>query len=438
MKRIIITLLLVSCVTISFAQSFNTKKLDSLFSLLEKNDKFMGSIAISHNEKSIYKKSIGYIDVEKGIKANSTSTYRIGSISKMFTASLVFKAIEEGKLELGQSLDKFYPSIKNSETINIENLLNHSSGIYDFTRDADYLEWSTTFQSKERMIERIASGETQFIPNEKSEYSNSNYVLLTFILESLYDEPFEVLLKDKIINPLQLKNTYYGAKINPEENESYSYTYLGKWEKESETDMSIPQGAGALISNPTDLNIFVEQLFSGKIITEKSLNLMKTIKNGYGMGLFQFPYNTKVSFGHTGGIDGFQSVTSYFPEDKLAISLTANGVNYNKNNILLAALAIFYNDPFELPNFDRIILTTEDLDKYLGTYSSEEIPLKITVSKEENTLLAQATGQGAFPLDPKSKNEFTFDQAGIRMMFNPIEKTMILYQGGGEFHFKAE
>ncbi len=78
------------------------------------------------------------------------------------------------------------------------------------------------------------------------------------------------------------------------------------------------------------------------------------------------------------------------------------------------------------------------MEKYLGIYSSEEIPPKITITKKENTLFAQATGQGAFPLEPTTENEFTFDQAGVKIKFNPSEKTMILYQGGGEFHFKTE
>ena len=437
MKNVTTTLLMLFA-SISFAQSFNSQKLDSLFLLLEKNNKYMGSIAISQDQKTIYKNAIGFVDVENGIKTTTTSKYRIGSISKMFTASLIFKTIEGGKLALDQTINTFFPNIKNANIITIENLLNHSSGIHDFTRDENYLQWNTLFQSKEKLIEHIESGESAFKPNEKSEYSNSNYLLLTFILEEIYNKPFPEILKTNIVQPLKLKNTYYGSKTNTAENESYSYKYLKTWEKESETDMSIPQGAGAIISNPTDLNIFVEQLFLGKIVSDESLKLMETIKNGYGMGLFQFPYNDKISFGHTGGIDGFQSVTCYFPEDKLAISLTSNGINFTQNNILLAALATYFNEPYKLPTFNRIELTTEDLDQFLGIYSSEEIPPKITISKKDNILFAQATGQGAFPLEPTAQIVFTFDPAGVKIEFIPSEKTLTLYQGGGEFHFKAE
>lgn len=438
MKETLLTFAFAIYTTLGFSQSSNYQKLDSLFSLLEKNDKFMGSISISQNQKTIYVKTIGYIDIENNIKANKTSKYRIGSISKIFTASLIFKAIEDGKLELKQTINKFFPNIKNGKVITIENLLNHSSGIHDFTRVDAYSNWSTLPQSKEKMIVRIGNGEMAFNPNEKGEYSNSNYVLLTFILEKLYNKPFSNILENSIIKPLKLKNTYYGGKTNTSENESYSYKYEEKWKKESETDMSIPQGAGALISNPEDLNIFITQLFLGNIVSKQNLESMKTIKNGYGMGLFQFPYDDKVSYGHSGGIDGFQSVTSYFPEAKLAVSMTGNGINYTQNNILLAALASFFNEPFELPNFASVKLTSDALNKYLGTYSSEQIPPKITFTKQGNTLFTQATGQKAFALEAIVDNIFTYEQAGIKIKFNPSEKAMTLYQGGNEFKFTKE
>ncbi len=397
----------------------------------------MGSISISENQKVIYEKSIGFADVENKIKADSLTKYRIGSISKIFTATLVLKAIEEGKLEINQTIEKYFPKTKNANRITIKNLLNHSSGIHDFTRNDDYLKWNTKPQSKEDMIERIVISGNDFEPNSKSEYSNSNFVLLTFILEDIYETTFPKILKKQIVKPLNLKNTYYGGKIK-NNNEAHSYSYLGKWVKKEETDMSVPQGAGGIVSNPKDLNTFIEQLFLGNIISNKSLKLMKTIENGYGLGLLRFPYNDKISYGHTGGIDEFKSVTSYFPKDKLAISLSSNGTNYDINKILLAVLATFYNDSFDLPNFETITIISEDLDKYLGTYSSTEIPPKIIISKEGNNLIAQATGQPAFPLEAIDTDIFIFEQAGVKLEFNPDKNEMTLEQSGKKFLFKKE
>lgn len=437
MKNSLTTFILLLFATISSAQSFKSEKIDSLFSLLEQNDKFMGSISISENQKVIYEKTIGFADIENKIKADSLTKYRIGSISKIFTATLVLKAIEEGKLEINQTIEKYFPKIKNANRITIKNLLNHSSGIHDFTRNDDYLKWNTKLQSKEDMIKRIVISGNDFEPNSKSEYSNSNFVLLTFILEDIYETTFPKILKKQIVKPLNLKNTYYGGKIK-NNNEAHSYSYLGKWVKKEETDMSVPQGAGGIVSNSKDLNTFIEQLFLGNIISNKSLKLMKTIENGYGLGLLRFPYNDKISYGHTGGIDEFKSVTSYFPKDKLAISLSSNGTNYDINKVLLAVLATFYNDSFDLPNFETITIISEDLDKYLGTYSSKEIPPKIIVSKEGNNLIAQATGQGAFPLEAIETDIFIFEQAGVKLEFNPDKNEMTLEQSGKKFLFKKE
>jgi len=438
MKKLIITSTFLFLSAIGIAQNLNTQKLDSLFNLLEQNDKFMGSLAVSHNGKTIYKNTIGFANLEDSAIANENTIYRIGSVSKIFTAALILQAIEDNKLHLEQKLQDFFPQVANSETITIKNLLSHSSGIHDFTREENYSNWSDIKQSKDSMVLRIANFKSDFNPGIKSEYSNSNFVLLTFILEDIYTKSYESLLKDKITAPLQLDHTFYGAKINPTNNEAYSYYYLGKWIKKSETEMSVPQGAGAIVSTPKDLNTFITALFNGKIISNKSLDLMKNIENGYGLGLLKFPYNDTWSYGHTGSIDAFETVTSYFPEDKLAISLSTNGRNYDKNDILLAVLGSYYGEEVDLPKFNMVKLTSKDLDKYLGTYATEEMPLKITMTKEGNVLISQATGQSAFPLEADGVDHFNYDRAGIKIKFNPANNTFLLMQGGRELEFKME
>lgn len=434
-KRISLALLFGLVAGVAFAQNLNTAKLDSLFQILETKDKFMGSIAVSENGKLLYTKSIGKDDLESNKHSTIATKYRIGSISKMFTSCLIFKAIEENKLNLNQTIDIYFPTVENAKKITIGNLLNHRSGIHNFTNDEEYLKYNTQPKSEKEMVEIISKGKSDFEPDSKGDYSNSNYVLLSYILEKTYKKPYKEILNIKIVKPLGLKNTYFGGKTNIQNNECYSYNYTTKWEKETETDMSIPMGAGAVVSNPTDLVVFINNLFSNKIITEKSLEQMKTIKDNYGMGLFQIPFYDKKSFGHTGGIDGFRSVVSFFPDNKLSIALTSNGMLYNNNDIIIAALSCYYGKPFDIPTFKTIELKTEDLDKYLGEYSSAEIPLKLTITKDNLKLFAQATGQSAFPLDPTENDKFEFMAAGIKIEFKPVENQMILNQGGKKFIF---
>lgn len=437
MKKILIISLL-TFTTLSFSQNLNKQRLDSLFQILEKKQKFMGSIAVSENGRLLYTNTIGYSDIETSTKATNQTKYRIGSVSKMFTASLILKSVEENKLSLNQTLDKFFPQIENSKKITVENLLNHSSGIHNFTNDSTYLSYNTAFKSQKEMVEIIAQGKSDFEPNSKADYSNSNYVLLSYIIEKVYKENYAIVLNKKIIKPLGLKNTYFGSHTNPAGNESYSYNFDRKWIKETETDMSIPMGAGGIVSNPTDLTIFIEQLFAGKIISEKSLSLMKTMNKKFGMGMFEFPYFEKKSYGHDGVIDGFQSLVIYTPEKKLAIAITSNGTNYKILNILSCVESCYFNKPFELPTFEEITISPEILNSYLGQYSSQQIPPKITITKNENKLFAQATGQPAFPLEAATATSFKFEPAGIVLEFNSKKNEMTLKQGGKEFLFAKE
>jgi len=439
MTRTFLTILILGLTfTTGYSQSVDIAKLDSFFQALETNNKFMGSVALSQNGKLIYKKSIGFSDVETQAKPNENTKYRIGSITKTFTTVLVFKAIEEKKLKLTDKIDAYFPTIKNAQKITIENLLHHRSGIHSFTDNEDYLIWNTQAKTEKELTEIIVKGGSDFEPDSKAQYSNSNFVLLTFILQKVNKKDYAKILEENIIKPISLKNTSVGKKISLTNNECNSYKFAGNWIKEAETDMSVPLGAGAIVSTPGDLTKFADALFNGKLISSESVEQMKTIKDNYGMGLFKIPFYDKTGFGHTGGIDGFSSVFSYFPEDKIGFALTSNGTNYNNNNISIAVLSCIYNRPYEIPDFKIFEVTTADLDKYLGVYSSNDIPLKITITKNDKTLIAQATGQSAFGLEAIEKDKFKFDQAGVIMEFNPTDKKMTLKQGGGTYNYTKE
>ena len=440
MKRtFLITLVLGFFYQTGIAQSFDKATLDRYLDTLEINNKFMGSVAISKSDEVIYSRSIGYADFEHKIKADKNTKYRIGSITKTFTAVLVLKAIEKNKIDLNQSIDKFFPAIKNAGKITVNQLLHHRSGIHNFTNDKEYLTWNTKPKTQKEMIEIIAKGGSDFEPGSKYEYSNSNYVLLTFILQQAFDQQYSDLLTEYITKPLRLKNTYLGGKINVQNGESKSYKFSGTWKVEPETDISVPLGAGGIVSTPGDLVKFSYALFNGKLLTQESLEQMKSLKDGYGMGLIQIPFYEKRGYGHTGGIDGFTSVFVYFPDGDISYALTSNGTNYNTNNISIAVLSAVYGKPFKMPEFNKTYeVSSKDLDKYLGVYASKQIPLKMTITKQNDTLIAQATGQSSFPLKATAKDKFEFEQAGIILEFSPKDSTMILTQGGGEVKFNKE
>lgn len=421
-----------------------TKQIDQLLEALSSNNKFMGSVSIRKNNALVYSKAYGFSSIsdKESIKASEKTKYRIGSISKMFTMVMIFQLIEEKKLNLNTKLSEFFPEVKNAEKITIEYLLSHRSGIHNFTNDESYLTYYTQPKKQEEMVSIISNTKPDFEPNTKAEYSNSNFVLLGFIIEKITKTDYKSNLKTRIIDKLGLKNTYFGGKTDLKNNESYSYALQNKkLVQEPETDMSIPHGAGAIVSNTEDLTYFISTLFDGKLLNNDSLKEMKTIKDGYGRGIFEFPFYDRSAFGHNGAIDGFKSMLLYLPDDKVSVAFTSNYLKYSSNEILLGILSFSYDKSYKIPSFDSkptIELSTEVLKSYEGLYSSKQIPLKITTKVVDGVLSAQATGQGAFPLTPVSESEFVFEEAHITLVFDKDKKTFVLKQSGANFNFSRE
>lgn len=435
MKRIVFLVFVLLAWSSLKAQNLETSKLDSLFTAIDDYQKGMGCISIFQNGKEIYQRSYGYSDIENGIKNNDNTKFRIGSISKTFTATIIIKLIEEKKLSLASKLSEYYPQIPNSNKITIEHLLRHRSGIPNFIDVEDYMEWSVRKQTKEQLIDRIISGGTSFEPDEQFGYSNSNYVLLTYIAEDVTSKSFSALLDEIIVIPCKLNNTYVGTGIDTKNGEAYSYIKMSSdWKKSNETDMSVPLGAGFIISTPYDLNKFLDCLFSEKIVKKESLEHMLSLKDNFGLGLFQMSFHNNIGYGHTGGIDGFQSNAFYFPKVKVSIALAENAVAYMLKNIVSACLSIYFDEDYKLPTFSNAIgVTSQELDKYLGVYSSPELPIKLAITKKGNTLIAQGTGQQELPLECIDSNVFQNEGVNLVLEFSPEENKMILKQFGMTF-----
>ena len=412
-------------------------KMDSLLSYLNKNDKFMGSLCIREGENVVFNKAYGFADVDKNIAADRMTKYKIGSVTKTFTAVMIMQLIEEKKLNLQTKLNRFYPKIPNAEKITIYDLLHHRTGIVDYINgDSITAKNIYRFHSKEEMIQKITDYKALFEPGTKHEYSNSNYNLLGYIIETLTKKSYAENIQTRIVKKANLLNTYFPqGKIDTSVGESYSYLFNGtKWEKVEEWENSIAYSAGAIISTPADLTRFMYALFDGKLIKPSSLEQMKEIKEGYGKALMQFPFGERRFYGHTGGIENFRAVVGYYPTEKLGISLIVNGDNFNRNDIMIGVLSIYYKMPFPFPKFNKI--EASELVKFTGTYSSKELPLKITISEKNGELLAQATGQSAFPLTFKEEKTFIFAPAGIEMIFG--ENSFVLKQSGMSFNFSKE
>jgi D-alanyl-D-alanine carboxypeptidase len=428
------------CFGTIYPQSVNKSKLDSLLNILAEKNKAMGSLTISKNGTVLYTNTIGYRFISDNEKMLSTdiTKYRIGSVTKMFTATMIFQMIDEGKIKLTTSLGTYFPELPNAKKITIANLLNHRSGLHNITEHPDYVIWMTQPKTQAEMLAIIAQDTADFQPNEKTSYSNTNYIVLGYIIEKISDQSYSEALKKRITSKIGLSNTYFGSNSNIDKNESFSYQFIYKWEQQPETNMSVPGGAGGIVSTPTDLAKFIEALFSLKLVSQNSLAQMKIITDGEGMGMEAMPFNSRKGYGFEGAIDGFVTNLAYFQEDSLAVAYCTNGQIYPWYEIWKGVLSIYFGKAYTIPSFNTLSLSEEDLNKYIGSYSNNQIPLRITISKVNLTLTAQATGQDSFPLEANAEDEFKYYQAGIVLKFKKDKNEMTLEQGGGSYLFTKD
>lgn len=433
MKSLILFLTSLLCLSLQAQDYKRLEKIDSLLTYLSSNNKFMGQVSLQEGDKVIFEKAYGYADFEKNKKASQFTKYKIGSITKTFTSVMIMQLIEDHKLKLDTKLSKFYPQIQNADKITIHDLLHHRTGIIDYI-NADKTVDPTKSTSKEELIARISRYKSLFEPNSKFEYSNSNYFLLGTIIESVTKKDYLTNLKHRILSKIKLNNTTISPKSDIENNESYSYNFKdGKWVKNDEWDMTLAFGAGNITSNASDLTKFFNALFEGEILKKESLDQMTKLEQSYGKGLVTFPFAERKFYGHTGGIEGFRSVVGYYPAERFGVSLIVNGDNFNRNDIMIGILSIYYKMPYQFPNLVTVKVKPELLNKYVGDYTSEQLPLQISIRNKNGEMEAQATGQTSFILNAINDTTFVFDPAGIKMVFS--KDKMILKQGGVEYNY---
>lgn len=437
MKTLTKTLTALVCAVVCTACGQQTveKKLDAYFNALDGH--FMGSIVVQQDGKTIYQRSMGWADLENQIPATAETQYRIGSVSKTFTAVLVMKAAAEGRLSLSDSIAKYFPDAKipNAEQITIDQLLQHRSGLVDITNDKpyEYYTYFTTPQTRQQILERVAAAGTNFQPDSQYRYCNTGYNLLGYILEDVWGKPYAEIINDQIVSLLDLRHTRYSEAIDPQRGDARSYTLLDSWQVQPETDASVAIGAGALASTPADLARFGEALV-GDVFGDNIFEQMKQVRDAYGRGLVQFTYGDQIGYGHAGLLDGFSSKLVVF--DNVTIAYCSNGTDYDANLIIPAVLDALNGKTIEIPDFDRYVqLTPEQLASYAGTYKSDALSMEVTVSVAGSRLSVQAIGQQSFPLDAVSADQFENAIVGIAITFAPDRKTLILKQPGQEFEF---
>ena len=410
------------------------KQIEDYINYFESNDQLMGNVSIFENGKEVINKTFGP-------KNNADSTkYAVGSITKMFTAVLIAQMFESNKIDYDEKLSNYFPQVPNSNKITIKHMLNHTSGLKDYAvkNDSIYSWLHVPVENQDIMKEIIRQG-VAFQPGDSLSYSNSGYFLLARILEQKNHKAFKQMVAENIANPLGLKNTFGIDKHSKQINFTKSYEKKNsQWQVMKEFFFPNTSGAGDIISNAHDLNIFIQALFSEQLIKSSTLKKMLPLDDDwFGLGIMKAPFHEYMAYGHGGNLEGTSSLTTYNPTNKLAITYIVNGQKYpNNNKFAKGLMSIIYDKDFKLPEFKEYIPEKRFLELYKGTYGAEDFPMNIKIYLEENQLKAQAEGQDAFSLTPTKKHIFEFVGGGIE--FKPLENKFILKQAGQVFELKKQ
>lgn len=431
-------LLMLALITAGRAQPLDKAKLDQLFDRLLEKNKGMGSLTLARDGNVLYSRSFGYSQIsgtEKKLLTAETK-YRVASITKMYTAVMIFQLVEEKKLKLTDALDKFFPQIPNAAGITIGHMLAHRSGIRNLEADGS---WAKQHRTQAEVLARIAQGQPDFEPDAQHKYSNTGYVLLGYIVEKAGGKPYQEALKERITSRIGLRDTYLGVgDTDPGRNEALSYRYIGGWKDAPEMNLSVPGGAGAILSTPADMAKFIQALFDLKLISRESLNQMTTMRDGEGMGMEPHTFAGKNGYGHTGGSTSSGAWLTYFPDEKLALAYTTNAKIYPVRNIVSGVFDIYWNRPFQIPTFDAFAVSAEVLERYVGVYTIPGTPAKMTVTRDGATLYIQPRAESSrAPLEATAEDKFRIDP-GVVFEFDAATGQLTIKRRNGETVFTKE
>ncbi len=419
MSRCVATILLFLIVGVCTAQSQPDEKLsNSVDSLLA--PQFPGNlpgvaVLIAKKGQVVYQKAFGSANIELNVPLKPQMVFDLGSITKQFTAVAILQLVEQGKIALADTLQRYikdYPP--KGHKITIENLLTHTSGIPDYMQldlHGQFMErWDF---SPKAIIDSFKTFPLQFEPGTKFSYSNSGYFLLGYIIEQVTGESYYKYVREHIIIPLGLSNTYFNqpnkiipGHVNGYKKEDDQYKKANFW------SATLPYAAGDLVSNTADLFKWHQALLAGKVLKKETLDkaftpfiLKDGTSTGYGYGWYKTDYNGIVSIGHGGAITGFLTNEAYYPAQDVYVAVLCNCECISSTDLTLSISSLALGKPLQ----PDLAISAAVLNRYTGTYVLlPDQKATMIISKQGNHLVAELQGQGSFELLFQSETTFAF------------------------------
>jgi CubicO group peptidase (beta-lactamase class C family) len=305
----------------------DTSRMEQVIQTYVANKTFMGSVLVARGSEILLNKGYGFANLEWDIPDSPSTKYRLGSITKQFTAASILLLEERGRLKVEDPVKKYIPDAPAAwDRITIFNLLTHTSGIPNFTNFPEYKQIEPFPATPEKIVALFRDKPLDFQPGEKWNYSNSGYVLLGYLIEKISGESYEKFLRENIFTPLGMPDSGYDSNSAVIARRAAGYAPNPSGPVNAGfIHMSIPHAAGALYSTTADLLRWEQGLFGGKVLSSASLQKMTTpFKNDYAFGLVVSQRNGRKRISHNGGIEGFNTFLGYYPEDRITVVVLAN------------------------------------------------------------------------------------------------------------------
>jgi CubicO group peptidase (beta-lactamase class C family) len=383
--------------------------------------RFMGTVLVARGDTIVLSKAYGAANLEWNIPNTPATKFRLGSLTKQFTAASILLLEERGKLKVDEPIKTYLPDAPAAwDKITIFNLLTHSSGIPNFTSFPDYAAMEPFATPVDKIVARFRDKPLDFAPGAKMSYSNSGYVLLGYLIERITGGSYATFVQDNIFTPLGMKDSGYDSNsaVILRRASGYAPSPTGPMNA-GFIHMSIPHAAGALYSTTEDLLKWQQALYGGRVVSAASLQKMTTpFKGDYAFGLTVRTVNGRKMIAHGGGIEGFNTSLSYFPDEKLAIVVLSN-INGPTADELASKLEVLaHGGTVTLPTERKeITVASSLLASYVGAYELRP-GLTVSVTLEGNQLSAQLTGQQKFPIYAESDTLFFFKVVDASIEFD--------------------
>lgn len=416
-------------------------RMDEVARALSANKDFMGSVLVAHDGKILLDKGYGDADLEWQIPNTPTTKFRLGSLTKQFTAASILLLEERGKLNIDDPVKKYMPDAPAAwDRITIYNVLTHTAGIPNFTSFPDYRKSEPFAATPAELVARFKDKPLDFAPGEGWNYSNSGYVLLGYLIEKISGEPYAKFVQDNIFTPLGMKDTGIdsNAKIIDHRASGYSRGKDGIVNA-GYIDMTIPFSAGAIYSTTEDLLRWEQGLFGGKVISAASLKKMTTpFKQDYAFGLSVVKVNGHAVINHNGGIEGFNTRMDYYPGDGLNVIVLGNLNGRGPDEIANDLGAVALGQTVVLPTERKKVAVDAALvGRYVGSYRLSVGPVMV-ISREGDHVFAQLGGQPRLEIFPESDTSFFATNVDAQVNFvsdkDAPASELVLHQGGREIH----